>query len=318
MKHFRFKFILIVLITFTPLVSSFAQQAWSPYERQIWVRPIITHSEYDSAFLAGQKANYDDNVRITVGSLALEYGITDRLTFDLTVGFGKLGRHKIFDRYGGLQQTPEAPDKYGVMDSRAGLRYKIIDEFDSKYAWMPTIAIRLGGIKRGDYDRNPQSLGDGASGGEANLYFAKDFNFYGFGTLGDIGYRKREKPIPDDILYYGALYKKIFESFFLTLGGRGQVGQEGYAFADPRQEPPLNYFTYPQPSAYGINPYDVYVQDQRPAWGRKEDFHNVEVGLGYSDSFGNFYTVFYSETLSGYNTAKLKTVGFAATLPYNL
>lgn len=310
------KFISVLLFIVTPGI--YAQQAWAPYERQLWVRPVFIHSEYDGAFLAGQKAKYDDNVRLSVANLALEYGITDRLTADLTFGFGKLGRHKIFNRYLGLQQTPEVPDKYGFMDTRFGIRYKVLDEFDSKYRWMPTISLRVGGIKRGDYDRNPQSLGDGASGGEINLYLAKDFGVWGLGSLGEFSYRKRENPVPDDILYYGAFYKRFFESLFITVGMRGQVGQGGYAYADPRQQPPLNLVRYPQPSLYGINPYDVYVQNERPAWGRKESFHNAEVGLSYSDSFGNFYTLFYSETIAGYNTAKLKTVGFAVTLPYNL
>jgi hypothetical protein len=315
-KRIIFHFLFLIFIASSSLV---AQTVFAPYERQLWVRPVATHSEYNSAYLANSFAKYDDNVRISAGSLVLEYGITDRLTVDLSSGFGKLGRHKIFDRYAGLQQTPESPDKYGILDSRLGIRYKIIDEYDSKYKWMPTISVRAGGIKKGDYDRNPQSLGDGASGGEVNLYFAKDFDVWGLGTLGDVGYRKRENPVPDDILYYGALYKKFLESFFLTIGGRGQIGQGGYAYADPRQAPPLNYYNTKTPDLIpGVNLYDIWVKDQRPAWGRHEDFHNVEIGLGFSDSYGNFYNFFYAQTYSGYNTAKLQTVGFAANLPFNL
>ncbi|MCZ8154760.1 MAG: hypothetical protein O9264_01465 [Leptospira sp.] len=308
-----------IYLNFIFSAGIFAQSAWAPYQRQLWVRPVATHSEYDSAYLARSFAKYDDNVRISAGALVLEYGITDRLTVDFSSGFGKLGRHRIFDRFGGLQQTPESPDKYGVLDSRLGVRYKLVDEYDSKYFWMPTISVRVGGIKKGDYDRNPQSLGDGASGGEANVYFAKDFNTWGLGTLGDIGYRKRENPVPDDILYYGALYKKFLENFFLTIGGRGQIGQGGYAYADPRQEPPFNYYNTRTPDLIpGVNLFDIWVKDERPAWGRKETFHNFEIGLGFSDSYGNFYNVFYSQTYAGYNTAKLQTVGFAANIPFNL
>jgi hypothetical protein len=313
-KHF----IEIVLFFLPSLLLG--QQAWAPYERQLWVRPISTHSEYNSAYLANNYAKYDDNVRIDAFNLALEYGITDRLTVDMTTGFGRLGKHKIFDRYYGLQQTPESPNKFGVLDSKLGIRYKIIDEFDSKYKWIPTIAVRVGGIKKGDYDRNPQSLGDGASGGETNLLIAKDFNFFGLGALGDIGYRKREKPVPDDFLYYGAFYKRFLESFFITLGGRGQIGQGGYAFADPRQEPPWNYVntTNTFGTYYGVNVGDYWVTKYRPAWGRKETFHNMEIGLGFSDSFGNFYNIFYSKTYSGYNTANLQTIGFIVNIPFNL
>jgi hypothetical protein len=300
------------------ILGVFAQQAWAPYQRQLWVRPVFTHSEYTSAFLAGSKAYYDDNVRINAGLLALEYGITDRLTVDSTIGFGKLGRHKIFNRYAGLLQTPESPDKYGTLDSRLGIRYKIIDEYDSTKKWMPTISIRVGGIKKGDYDRNPQSLGDGANGGEVSLYFAKDFNVWGMGTLGELTYRERQNPVPNDILYYAALYKRLGESFFLTLGGRGQKGQSGYAYADPRQAPPFNLFTFPTFDYLGVDLFNYYVTNYRPAWGRREDFHNAEFSIGFSDSYGNFYNIFFSRTLDGYNTAELKTIGFVVNMPFNL
>ncbi len=310
----------VSILSFQPLLS---QQAWSPYQRQLWFRPVITHAEYNSAFLANSTAKYDDNVRITTGNLALEYGITDRLTVDFTAGFGKLGRHRIFNPNNFWRTAVnEAPDKYGFLDTRAGIRYKLIDEFDSNYKWMPTLSLRVGGIKKGDYDRNPQALGDGASGGEINLYLAKDFNFFGMGTLGEIAYREREKPVPNDILYYGALYKRFFESVFLTFGGRGQQGQGGTSYFDPRQAPPYNLYDLKpindQFQVGGINLLDWYIRDNRPPWGRKENFVNLEIGLGFMDGSGNFYNFFYSETLAGYNTAKLQTVGFLVNMPFNL
>ena len=311
------KYILFFIIFSKSILS---QQAWAPYERQMWLRPIITHSEYNSAYLANSFARFDDNIRVTTGSIALEYGITDRLTIDGNFGFGRLGRHRIFNRYLGYQQTPEVPDKYGFLDSRLGIRYKIFDEFDTNKKWLPTLSIRVGGIKKGDYDRTPQALGDGASGGEVGLLLAKDFGFWGMGMLGEWAFRKRERPVPNDILYYGALYKRVSEFYFLTVGGRGQIGQEGYAFADPRQEPPWNYFRTNTlfEIAQGINLADYWITKYRPPWGRKEDFHRVEFGLGYMDSFGNFYNIFYSEVINGYNTANLKTVGFLVNIPFNL
>ncbi len=82
------KYILYFFISSGAILS---QQAWAPYERQLWLRPIITHSEYNSAYLANSFAKFDDNIRVTTGSIALEYGITDRLTIDGNFGFGRLG-----------------------------------------------------------------------------------------------------------------------------------------------------------------------------------------------------------------------------------
>jgi len=300
-----------------------AQQAWAPYQRQLWFRPAFVHSEYNSAYLANAYAKYDDNVRITAGAATFEYGITDRLTLDASSGFGKLGRHRIFNPLNPFRpQTPESPDKYGVLDSRAGIRYRIVDEFDSKYRWMPTISVRVGGIKKGDYDRNPQALGDGANGIEANLYFAKDFDFFGLGTIGEVSYRKRERPVPEDIVYHGSIYKRFFESIYLFTGTRGQIGQGGFGYFDPRQQPPYNLFELkPFNDQFvwnGINLYDWYVRDFRPPWGRRESFQNLEIGLGYMDSYGNFWNIFYSETINGFNTADLRTIGFVVNMPYNI
>ena len=182
-------FLLLYLLLLTH--SIFGQTAWSPYERVLWIQPSTFQSEYNNPFLPSP-------YRMNIFQTAIQYGITDKLTYDLTVGYGKI--HKISNYYplAGVEQENLTTTKSGFMDSRMGLRYKFLDEMESKYNWMPTISLSLGAIKKGDYDRRPQSLGDGASGVEANLYFAKDFNFYGFGTYGDIGYRKREKPVPSD------------------------------------------------------------------------------------------------------------------------
>jgi hypothetical protein len=130
------------------------------------------------------------------------------------------------------------------------------------------------------------------------------------------------EPVPNDILYYGALYKRFFESVFLTFGGRGQQGQGGTSYFDPRQAPPYNLYDLKpindQFQVGGINLLDWYIRDNRPPWGRKENFVNLEIGLGFMDGSGNFYNFFYSETLAGYNTAKLQTVGFLVNMPFNL
>lgn len=311
-------FIFCYFIVFLPN-SILAQAAWNPYERQLFVRPVAMTSQYNSAFLTTKRAKYDDTVRIHTGFLTMEYGITDQWAVDGTVGFGRLTGHQLLNRP--WIQSPEVEDKHGTLDGRFGVRYKITDEFMSEYSWMPTFTIRVGAIHKGDYDRNPQALGDGASGWEANLYWAKDFNFWGLGTYGEAGYRSREKPVPDDILYGWGFYKRLFENFLLILGGRGQVGQSGYAFWDPRGEPPLNYFQIDTSIfQWGeINLYeDWYLKYKRPPWGRKENFHTLEVGIGYTDIYGNFYYLWVSKVMTGYNTAELTSIGFLINFPFYL
>lgn len=296
----------------------FSQAAWNPYEKQLFVRPVFVQSRYDSAFLSNQRAKYDERVNVNTGFLTLEYGITDNWAVDGTVGMGRIYEHQLLNRP--FLESRRDETKHGTMDSRFGIRYKLTDENFSDYKWMPTITLRFGGIHKGDYDRNPQSLGDGASGYEANLYWAKDFNFWGLGHYGELGYRVREKPVPEDVLYGWGFYKRLFEKFLFIVGGRGQIGQGGYAFADPTGETPFNYFDFGLRDIQfqGIGLYDYYLDNNRPPWGRREDFHTVEGGLGFTDSAGNFYYVFTSKVISGYNTAELQTWGFMVNFPFFL
>lgn len=295
-----------------------AQAAWNPYENQLFVRPTFVTSSYDSAFLGNQRANYDETVHINSGFLTLEYGLTDNWAVDGTVGIGRISEHQLLNRPG-LESVREEK-KSGTMDSRFGIRYKITDEYLSNYWWMPTLTVRFGGIHKGDYDRNPQSLGDGASGYEMNLYWAKDFKFWGLGNFGELGYRSREKPVPDDILYGWGFYKRFFKSFLMIVSGRGQIGQGGYSFADPRGEPGFNLFDYgfDRLSLNGINLFDYYLQESRPPWGRREDFHTLDAGLGFTDSSGNFYYIFASRVVNGFNSAELTSYGFLVNFPFYL
>lgn len=323
LRVFSRSFALVILGCILPWDSFmgkelFAQAAWNPYERQLFVRPTAMASRYDSAFLSDRRAQYDEAVHVNTGMVTLEYGITDNLAVDGTVGFGRLSGHQLLNRP--YIQSPREERKHGTTDGRFGIRYKITDEFMSDYKWMPTITVRIGGIHKGDYDRNPQALGDGASGWEGNLYWAKDFNFWGLGTYGEVGYRVREKPVPEDVLYGWGIYKRLFQDFLLIFGGRGQKGQEGYAFFDPRGEPGVNFISFDTSrfQSQGINWYDYYISNERPPWGRREDFHTLEAGIGYTDSSGNFYYLWASEVVSGFNTARLRTVGFMINFPFYL
>lgn len=315
-KSDRLLFIFIASATLSGPV--YAQNAWTPRENQLFVRPSVLHGEYASAYLGSELARYDDNVRITAGSLAFEYGLSENWSLDLTAGFARLGRHRLLNRPN--LQSPEVPDRYGWLDTRAGLRYKITDELESDYAWMPTLVVRLGAIKHGDYDREPQSLGDGASGAEANVFFSRDLDFAGLGIYGEGGYRRRESPVPDDALYAGGFFLRLGDRFFITIGGRGQVGQGGYKFADPRAEPPWNYFNLSQPALGPGLPslYDLYLDQNRPAWGRQETFHSGELSLGFSTEAGHTVNIFASHVFAGYNTPVITIGGLAVNLVIEL
>ena len=301
--------ILRFLILFFIANSIYSQTAFAPYARALWLQPSVFRSEYITPFAPSP-------YRIVVFQSAIQYGITDRLTFDMTIGYGKISKISDYYPYAGVEYENRSTTKHGFIDSRIGLRYKLLDEYDSKYNWMPTLSIRLAGIKKGDYDRRPHSLGDGANGGEVNLYFAKDFNFYGLGTFGDVGHRKRENPIPDDRLYSGFLYKNLWKNFFIVVGYRGQKSLGGYPFADPAQNESQFPPTVQAPSNQPVSLENLlianWLANERPDWARKETFLRREYSIGFRDADGNFYTLYYSKTISGENSPFLETFGLIA------
>ena len=90
--------------------------------------------------------------------LTLEYGILDDLTLDITAGYSWTEFHD----GPGRDLTDD-----GLTDTTFGVRYRVIDE--RKFAWLPTVTLRVGGIINGTYDEAfPFSSGDGADGVETS------------------------------------------------------------------------------------------------------------------------------------------------------
>jgi hypothetical protein len=295
--------------------SVYAISAWSPFANTLWIQPTFVQSEYNNPFLPSP-------YQINIFATSIQYGITDKITFDFYLGYGRIQKISNYYPYAGVEQENPSTTKHGFVDSTAGIRYKIFDEMDSNSKWMPTISLRIGGIKKGDYDKRPQTLGDGASGGEVNLYFAKDFNFYGLGTFGDIGYRQREKPVPKDQIYSWSIYKTIFENFYLITGYRGQRGLGGYPFSDPAQNESQIPSTTPSNSTpiISIEEFIIgkWLSEERPDRARRENFLRQEFSIAYRDSYGNFYTFYYSKTVKADNSPALETFGLTANFSFFL
>jgi hypothetical protein len=295
--------------------SLFSQTAWSPYERVLWIQPSTFQSEYMNPFLPSP-------YRINLFQTAIQYGISDKLTFDLTIGYGKIQKISNYYPFAGVVQENSDTTKHGFIDSRIGLRYKFLDEMESKYDWMPTLSLRLGRIQKGDYDRRPQSLGDGASGAEINLYLAKDFNFYGFGTFGEVGYRKRERPVPMDQIYSLSLYKTFFENIYIIAGYRGQKTLGGFSYSDPSQNesqtPTPETSNSTQTTNLENRITNKWLSEERPDWARRENYLRNELSLAYRDSYGNFYTLYYSKTVQVENSPLLETFGLLANFSFYL
>ena len=263
----------------TCVLSASAQfSAWLPDAHQIIVTPSYAYQTFDEFWLGRDKMDLSDDVNQHTTLLTLEYGITERLAADATVGYTWVDSTDAFG---------SGDEDDGLTDTTFGLRYKLLDQDSEGWPMWPNIAVRVGGIIEGSYDENlPFSAGDGASGAEASLLLSRAI-CPNFGLFGDVGYRYRDGDVPDDLFGSAGAYV-AFYGFTLSGAYRHVQGLDGDDIGDPG-------FSFPEV---------------------KEVNQNVEVGLAYRDGGGRYYQLFYAHTVDGRNTGEKDIFGVSASFSF--
>jgi hypothetical protein len=281
-----------LLLGFALTVSTtacFGQSAWLPSRQEFKVTPGFTYSTFDE-FWAGRtrvgplKAN-DESLDQYTGFIGLEYGILENLAADATIG------------YSGTSSTMALGEgDKGLTDTMLGMRYRLLDENNAPCPFAPTVALRVGGIIPGTYDENtPFSVGDGAYGFESSLLFGKAFGTTGFGMYGDIGYRIRENPVPDDLFGSIGVFQQI-APVTLNVGYRHVQSLSGIDIGGPGFDP-------------GAGPAHGF-----PA--TKEITQLIEGGVSYTDKGGRIYQVIVAKSIDGRNTGDKFIIGVNATFSF--
>jgi hypothetical protein len=269
-------------------IASLGQSAWVPLAHEFKVTPGFSFSTFDEFWMKDTKIDNPPNGKSLnqyTPYLSLEYGILPNLAADATVGYSITDT----DAFGG-----DSDD--GLADSNIGLRYRIIDENNARYHWLPTLTVRIGGIIAGTYDENlPFSAGDGANGFEGSLLFGKAIGHSGFGCYGDIGYRVRENPVPDDLFGTVGIYQQC-GPVTLTFGYRHVQGLSG-----------LNI---------GGAGFDPSAGDSHGFPALREINQIVEGGVTYTDHGGRSYQFTVGGNVDGKNTGEKLILGFNATFPF--
>ena len=265
-------------------LSAHAQySAWLPGEQQFVLTPGATFSTFDRFWLGKDNVRNpgDDSLDQFTTYLALEYGFTKKLAGDLTIGYTGVDT----DSFG-------HESDWGSSDTTFGLRYRLWDEHEHEDCWMPTIAVRVGGIIAGSYDENfPFSAGDGAGGFEGSLLFAREI-CPNSGIYGDVGYRFRENDVPDDLFGSVGVYGR-YAGFTATIAYRHVQGTSGGDIGGP------GFGT-----SYGFPQV-------------KEINQIAELGLGYTCPRTDIHAqVFYAHSLDGRNTGQKDIYGFSVSFPF--
>ena len=283
---------LIAVSLYGTATACLGQSAWLPARDTLLVTPGFAFSTFDEFWTGTSKVSNPpngDSLDQYTGYVSMEYGILENLAGDLTIGYTGTDT----DSFGGESD-------WGLMDTSLGLRYRVVDENTAPQKWMPTVSFRIGGIIKGTYDANqPFSPGDGVSGFSTSALFGKGFTFgedgnYGFGVYGDIGYRVRVLPAPNEIFgsvgVYGQLGPVTLTAGYVQVQSLSGLNIGGAGF-NPAAGPDSGF-----PALREIN----YI---------------FQGGVAYTDPGGRNYQFTVGTSLDGVNTGDKLMFGFNITIP---
>jgi hypothetical protein len=144
----------------------------------------------------------DQDYRFKTGYLKLTYGISENFAASVLFGYSDAyARTTPWYTYTNPYVIPTATapgrvaaENHGVMDTMAGLKWRIVDEFNHD-AW-PTITLVTNAIIPGSYESQTQAaVGKGGGGGyEVALLFGKQFGA-DFSLAFEIGTQQRGKEL---------------------------------------------------------------------------------------------------------------------------
>ena len=119
-------------------------------------------------------------------TLRLDYGLSDALSFDATIGFGKVN-------------IGAADNDSGMTDSTLGLRWRVLDEYENPA--LPTLTLRGAAILKGNYNGGRlASVGKDANGFEAAVVLGKQI-IPALALWAEVGVQKRSDNVPNATFY---------------------------------------------------------------------------------------------------------------------
>lgn len=272
----------LILVLFYVANQAPAQSVWAPRPGGFTVTTAYNFRAFQQAWAGPNIVRFPGTFNQHTGSVNVEYSISHNWTADTTFGYTATGG----DAFGkGLSDL-------GWTDSNFGIRYKLVDESKSERDWMPSLSLRMAGIIAGSYQSNRLwSAGDGGSGIESSLLFGKFLRRWNAGYFGDLGYRKRTHPIPEDLFASIGAFKGFGPKRYpLAISGafRNSQGLYGRDFGDPG----ATFSSF------------------------KERFQSVEVGFSISDPRGLSYQVFVAQVINGRNTGRSTVVGISTSFSF--
>lgn len=259
-----------------------ANSPWPLEKGALDLTPFVIYETFDEFYKAEARTDFPPGrYKQIVAGISLEYGVFDDLTVDLTLAY--------------VRGFGDVPVNDGLYDTHLGLRYRILDEFESEHEWMPTLSFRFGGIIAGSYEVEglfPGIPGDKASGIEGEFLMGKLLP-HGVGIITALGLRARELSVPLEWHFRIGAFKTFFDSVVVSAAFDQWRATSGIDIGGP-----------------GFTP-DRFRE-------LKEITQNIEVAIAYTDRGGRYYSSYYTRTVGGRNTGIKNIVGGMITIPISV
>lgn len=180
-----------------------------------------------SAITGGGASKY----RRSTTQLRLGYGLSDAVSLDATLGYGRV-------------KVGAADNSSGRLDSILGVNWRVLDEFERPS--LPTLTLRGAAIIKGDYDGGRlAALGNAQNGFEVAAILGKQVT-PALALWAELGAQKRSGSVPRAVFYdLGARYR-FAPKWSVSLGysdkkygGALDIGGPGFTpsrFQDVRTE----------------------------------------------------------------------------------
>ena len=226
-----------------------------------------------SAITGGGASKY----KRSTSSLRVDYGLSDSLALDASIGYAKV-------------KVGAADNDSGGTDSTLGLRWRVLDEYENPA--LPTLTLRGAAIFKGSYDgARLASVGKDANGFEAAVVLGKQI-IPALALWAEVGIQNRSDNVPNATFYEIGARFRFAPTWNASLGysskkfgGNLDIGGPGFSPARFQQ-----------------------VREERGV---------VKLGIGYAFAGNQGLALNLAKTTSGRNTVKDdQAVGLSYTIAF--
>ena len=172
---------------------------WLPIPGQFSLGVSYSQQSAKDAYIGDTKLSISDitggaasKFKRTTTAFSLNYGLSDAVSLDATLGYGKT--------------DAGADDDSGRLDSVIGAKWRVLDEFEEPA--LPTVTLRAALIVNGNYKgARLAGLGNDANGYELAAIVGKQLTNE-FALWGELGFQDRSNDVPNaTFVELGARYR---------------------------------------------------------------------------------------------------------------